>query len=739
MNEACAVLLQAHGAMDLVDLLLFLIMSNQSNRYIVVEALAGCGKTAMLSGLVKRINKKKAVLLLSFTKQAVTIARVRTDDGIHVQTFDSLFYQTVKHGLSKGKDMDRNTDAYTYETFRDVSETLLEEDLQDFVGQAASRYAMDEIEYILVDEAQDTPPQAFGILEMFRDMKKTIIITGDRHQAIFGFMRTESLFDLIPPSQKIVHHLRETRRCCPDMVAFLNDRFDLGMKSAYTSTLGPDVIESVCVQAQYNTTLGRLYAKFLFTLNTLMKVSVSDGDSTLKFWDAVYLETSRMYSVNLAKAKEHVDHRQRTLAQKHRLWEQTPRHWRVPMFTFSTVHHFKGGECDVTILADDVDIMAETEDVDDERMKYVAASRARWGVVDMKTLSWMGHPVARRLFHSSFLKSREHASRGSAPRISSVSDLPVCVVPLITSPILDPWMAELQRLFVSLDGPPPPLLSPQSAMRVGALADILIGWMVERTARQHSVPHLDISCPEYSAKAARDRKYGHLKRQGLVPAEMDAEIKRLIARRKIQVTLGRYLVVFEGWNPTRPIILRAAMAKSQLQSFVLCCSLLSLERTRPRFAVTVRLVQIVEQMQHDGFPGILGEPETWESVSLQHAMPPNSTFFYRGSYDILIVDRQRACHLVEVKTVRNVSPSHVLQTLLYRLVMNVTLGSDMKGKNYIYEANRNTLCTMDPSAVMQITRKTDGVLAELDTVLYAKLLPQYYPTQFAVDDLRVLV
>ena len=29
--------------------------------------------------------------------------------------------------------------------------------------------------------------------------------------------------------------------------ALLNDRFDIGMKSAYTSTLGPDVIESVCV------------------------------------------------------------------------------------------------------------------------------------------------------------------------------------------------------------------------------------------------------------------------------------------------------------------------------------------------------------------------------------------------------------------------------------------------------------------------------------------------------------
>lgn len=137
-----------------------LLLLMKKNKYVVVEALAGCGKTAMLlTGLVKRINQKKAVLLLSVTKQTVTIAGVRTDDNLHVQTFDSLFFQTVKHGLANGDDMDKNTDAYTYETFRDVSETLCENDLKTFVGKAATQYKMDKIEFILVDEAQDTPPQ----------------------------------------------------------------------------------------------------------------------------------------------------------------------------------------------------------------------------------------------------------------------------------------------------------------------------------------------------------------------------------------------------------------------------------------------------------------------------------------------------------------------------------------------------------------------------------------------------
>jgi ABC-type cobalamin/Fe3+-siderophores transport system ATPase subunit len=100
-------LIQEHGGMDTVDLVLFLMVLNQNNKYIVVEALAGCGKTAMLSGLIKRLPEKKGNLILSFTRQAITVARVRARKEINVQTFDSLFYQTVKHGFVKemGKEM----------------------------------------------------------------------------------------------------------------------------------------------------------------------------------------------------------------------------------------------------------------------------------------------------------------------------------------------------------------------------------------------------------------------------------------------------------------------------------------------------------------------------------------------------------------------------------------------------------------------------------------------------------
>ena len=729
--------------LSVVDFLLCLIAANHENRYIVVEALAGCGKTAMLTGLIRRINSKKAILLLSFTKAAITIARLRSNDSANVQTFDSLFFQTVKHGYVKEMQQEMNTDTFTYENFRDLSETLSEEDLRDFAGKAQSHYHMDDIGYIMVDEAQDTPPQAYRILETFRELGKTVIITGDRHQAIFGFMQTQSLFDVIPSSDKRLHFLRETRRCCPEVVTFLNDRFDLSMTSAYRSSLGPDAIDSVCVQAQYNATLGRLYTKFLFTMNTVLEVKVSDGESTEKFWDAVYYETSRVYSVSLEKARDIVKHRQSTLTTRHAKRSQLPREWRLPVFVFSTVHHFKGGECDVTVLAEDVDIHTLSDSKNDERMKYVAGSRARWGIVDLKSFSWQGHSAACVLFYRSFLKCRETTSsrgQGQAPRISSVSDLPVCVIPLITSPTLMPWMTEFRRVLANVSGSGSESsnhiynVSSAVAMKVGTLADIFIKWRLETMARAHGVPHIHVCSAELLAKPLRDRKYAFMKRQGLIAPEIHNELRCIVTRMKLQAIFGRYLVVFHGWSVLRPLILRAASAKARLQTFVLCCNLQTLQRDKVELATKIRLRQLMEN--DPPFPGVLGKPDTWISLNLQESMPPNSVFFLRGNYDILIVDSDRTSHMIEIKTVRTVHPQHLLQTLLYTTVIHTSLNAKhMKWNTHLYETNRNHLYDVDPHPFLDMTE----VLTELGLVFSSKILPQYYPNQLPLDSILALL
>lgn len=755
-------LIREHGGLDTVDLILFLLVFNATNKYIVVEALAGCGKTAMLSGLVKRLPEKKAVLLLSFTRQAITVARVRAGQGINVQTFDSLFYQTVKHGHGKAGD-DVDTASYTYESFRDLSTQLSEKDLKDFVGKTDELYRLEDIHLIMVDEAQDTPPQAVQILDTFRSMRKTVVITGDRHQAIFGFMQTKSLFDSIPDDQKTLHFLNTTKRCCPDVAAFINDRFGLTMTSAYTDKGGPDAMDTVCVQALYNATLGRKYAKFLFTLDAPMEVLVSDGDSTEKFWDSVHHEVGRMYSVGPPQAKRIVTQRRKALDQKHVAWDHTPRQWRVPKFLFSTVHHFKGGECDVTILAEDIELMVRAgndADDDDARVKYVAASRARWGIVSLKDMRWIGHPKARRLFRQLFLRCRAQASRGTAPRISSVSDMPASVVPFIASPTLDPWVALFRERLPSLPSPPPlppwafSKLPPENAMKVGSLVDILLGWKIERMARSTpGSPEIHVASSEYTASPATDRKYARMKRDGLVPPELHGELKRLLARMKIQATVGRYLAVCRGYPLTSPLVVRSALAKARLQSFVLCGSVTALERTRLPLADRVRVGQILLHIDDDGtsskpnpnpnpnLPGILGKPEEWLCVNLQQSMIPNGSFFFRGSYDVLIVDRQQVTHVIEVKTVRTIQPAHCLQALLYTAVLYVSFGARFPARwqTYVYEAHRNELFPLHPEALLRLASDDPRILPELDTVLYAKLLPEFYNNQLALDTVINLV
>lgn len=742
-----------HQGLSGVDLLSFLVAFNTTNRFIVVEALAGCGKTALLAGLVERINDGDAVLLLSFTRQAVTVAKLRVGDGgMAAQTFDSLFYHAVKHCSAKA-DMGRRmlTDECTYEDFRDFSQDIREEDLEQFICKADARYHMGKIKYVLVDEAQDSPPQALAILEKFRNMGKTVIVTGDRHQAIFGFMRTESLFDQVPSHACILHRLTKTRRCCPEVVAYLNARFGVDMVSAYPPSMTPDAIETICVQTKYNATLGRLYAKCLFSYNAPMNVSVSEGGSHDTFWDAVYQEAARMYSLAPDKAREAVHDRQKVLEAQHRQWHVLPLTWRVPQLVFSTVYHFKGGECDVTIVADDVELDERTlESPELERMKYVAGSRARWGMVDMKQLAYHGHEQARHLLHRQLMKARERGSSDAAtsfgppPRISSISEIPASVFPLVASRKLDAWMAEIRRFALqarqlpSLDEgwvskTPRPML-------VGSLADILVGWMLEHKARQLAVPQIHVSCTEYKARATRDRQYVHLQRQGLVGEDIDRKLRRKLARMKIRAALARYLVAVQGWDPLRLLVLKGAHDKACLQSFMMCFSLSSLVSDQIDFATRVRLAHIVQNVERDGLPGILGQPDAWFSLNIQQPMPPNGSFFFRGAYDVLILDKRGGKHLVEVKTVKQVSPAHVLQAVLYTVVVDASLRG-LKGSwwTYVYETNRNHLCTFDVAPLLRMLHEDGALLEDLGSTLYAKTVSTYYARTLGADTLQRLM
>jgi hypothetical protein len=71
---------------------LLVAMNRTKNNFIVIEALAGCGKTAMLADfIVRTVASGEATmdnfLLLSFTRNATRVARLRLrDSGVRLNT-----------------------------------------------------------------------------------------------------------------------------------------------------------------------------------------------------------------------------------------------------------------------------------------------------------------------------------------------------------------------------------------------------------------------------------------------------------------------------------------------------------------------------------------------------------------------------------------------------------------------------------------------------------------------------
>ncbi len=715
-----------------------ILSTNKDNKYILIDALAGTGKTTLLLNLISKLHGEE-ILLLSFANQSINVIHERAPKGVHAQTFDSFFYHAV-HTTTTPPPLPpgQKGPPPNFDMLRDQCTALTPEALNAFVCNATAKYALAKVKYVVIDEAQDSPPQARHVLETLRSMGKTILVAGDDRQSIFKFMQTQSLFDTIPTHDKHTYQLFQTRRCCREVVDFVNRRFHLHMQSSYLPHHKPEAIESICFQCLYNASLGRIYVKLLFSLNTVFKVHVSEGDSADKFWEAVYEETKNMYSLaSLKRAKDAVKDRQKTLEGRFRDYDQTPRKWRPPTIIVSTVHSFKGGEADITVIGADVELTASSLHPENENLKYVAATRPRWGIVDMHRHQWHGHALARQLFYDTFVDMREIAisNRGMPPRISSVSDHPSCVVALIASPTLAPMADELSRTIprdiTTLDQGNVPK---QDAMTMGSLADILMGWTLERDARRHGVPSIDVGSSEYKAKPVKDKTYAFLKRQQKIPYPLDLKLRLLVARLKLRSVFGRYLVVFGDYAPWHPLILKCALAKSQLQSFCMCCNLRVLQESSATVNLACRK-RLVEMFHGRQLPGILGSPSEWQAVCIQQALPANSAFFFRGAYDVLIVDHAGTRHLVEMKTVKTITPAHVLQTTLYTTVLYVSMGRRGTWQSCIYEANRNSLFPLEVSRTLHFLSQDDFHLQELSVVLYTKTLPQYYPDSLSLEHL----
>ena len=721
-QESCALrlpleVLQEHAALDTIDLLFLMIALDRANRFVVVESLAGCGKTTMLTDLVCRINNPNAVLLLSFTKAAVRVARVRMMDRgqeVKTQTFDSLFFHAVRHSLGSFYD------GLDYQEYRDLSQTLSSQDLEDFECKARVRYRLQDVQYIMVDEAQDTPPEAFLLLQAFREMGKTVLVTGDRNQAIFrSFMGTNSLFDQIPRQDSIFHCLHKTRRCGEHVVEYIRQRFSLPMVAAASTSVHEPSVKTVCVQARSNRTLARLYGTMLFSMDCPAQVYVAQ-ESNDKFYECFYQDVAKRYGCDVDQAKEVAEHRIRYLKGKHRVGGRS-----TALVVFSTVHHFKGGEADVTVLADDIEPDTNNGDADDEMVKYVACTRARWGIIDMKTWKFYGNPAIRPLLASFFHDKHAHHFTNS---VSAASHMPLCVLPLIVDPVLEPILHIMQRCFQPL---PPIQQSPlpdTDVMCVGSYCDILLSWNLEGQAVGRGVRVETGDVGAYRVTVEHDRRYRSQYRRGRIPVATHQRMVHILADLRLASLFARYLVVKGAVPWTSPLAYRGCMARNRLQSYMLCKNLMILDEPWPTRKCYGRVLTILDRIADEGLPGVLGTPSEWDMLLLQQPMNPGPLHL-RGIFDILVVDRTDRRHLFEVKAVRQLMGGHVLQTLMYAALLRINTGVEVDHV-HLYELCRNQVVAFPPEQIQHLvthlTQDPTDVLVRLNKTLSAKHTPLYY-------------
>lgn len=178
--------------------------------YILVNSCAGSGKTRTLSERVKFLLSQGVpadkIVVITFTNAAaeVMIDRIGKAPGLHCSTVHSYANQLLRaHGVETSKILNE-------ENFNE---------LFNFVNQNPD--CIQEVEYLLLDEGQDSTQQQFHF--MFNLVKpKNWMIFCDHRQSIYGFAGAypQYIIDLIHNPAVTVYDLNENYRNAPQILEF---------------------------------------------------------------------------------------------------------------------------------------------------------------------------------------------------------------------------------------------------------------------------------------------------------------------------------------------------------------------------------------------------------------------------------------------------------------------------------------------------------------------------------------
>ena len=523
-TEIPADILLASDCLDTVGKITLAMATSPTTTRIVIDALAGSGKTYVLMRLMDILKDHSQVLLLSFTRAAVRVARARSGMRLTAQTFDGFFHHLVQRSPEYiGQELE------ILETRRVAMELGIHNDHKCAFG-SDQWYRLDTIRYVLVDEAQDTPPEAVELLDRLSAMGKRIIITGDPHQTIFTFLDTVSLFK--KNNRNITIPMHTTRRCCPEVVDAVNSLFKLTMTSnCFWKTFEGT---SLVFQARTNHALGVVYAKILFTLPWKTVVM---NDENEDFHNAVRRTVRRMYRFD---SDDDADS-----AIKRRLSEK-PR-FAAPTLYFSTIHGFKGSEADVTVLCEDVDVTCPDVDY---KLRYVAMTRARFGVMDLASLSFWGNNNAKTLLHDVVYAT----CRETVPKnvfTSTISNHPVGLIRLALENTVPPRPATFIR---------------HRNLAFTEATGVLTSWALTRKLQQSGVRVAETDAVS-GFLPTHDYRYKRLYDRNILSREQHRDVCSVLTRIRLRALCVKAMVIAGTLRPTTRLAARGAYDYTRLRRF----------------------------------------------------------------------------------------------------------------------------------------------------------------------------
>ena len=173
-----------------------------------------------------------------------------------------------------------------------------------------------------------------------------------------------------------------------------------------------------------------------------------------------------------------------------------------------------------------------------------------------------------------------------------------------------------------------------------------------------------------------------------------------------------------------PLPFPGILHASILQHFSFSRSVLALRKVVLPCAVE----DYINLMSNFVFPPPIADASNWQAVNL-HGTIPNLPLSIKGTFDLMVYDKQSQMHLVEIKCVKHLKFVHFFQTILYNVMCRINAGVNVQNTS-VWSLRDSTYHCIPSNIVDEIAQKLFHNLELFNQSVVSRTDPQFYPKQY---------